>query len=545
MLQGSPIDKEFHGVSTMELINFLDPVVCCVGNHEIDYGLPNLLWLEKLANFPIICANIYIKGTERRLLKPHYIANIYGVEILFVGVVTNELEQTLKLDKDIYERIEIRDAATEVIKVVQSFGRRVPLTIILSHLGLAEDRILASKIPPSLGVNFIIGGHSHTLMRHAEVVNSIPIVQAGTGTGNIGRFDMTLNLQAQTLDFVWKLESISNQCPRDPDLDTLLQGLESTIAAKHGTVLSTLKEELFHMPQEISPTNPLPILETTMGNFFTDTLLNRLGSDMVLLIAGSLRVQKLRTTLTVGSIHEASPFTNAIVEVQASGATLFKMFQHFMSKHSDIRHNTFAVSKGIRAIFDLSTNKLYSLTLNGKPLVPDQLYTIAMTDWVCLNRATLFGLTDEDTFTGTPLAVHAPTADIMIEVLRTKRPFPAPAEGRLTYVAETPAAQPGPDSAAAAATAPADLRASGWQQLQSLRPGGEGVSRGWRVLRTALTAPGAGGLKLRNSSVSMASVVASCITSPSSPTSSTTVVTTTTPTATPTTPTPTPETQGL
>ena len=57
MLQGSLIDTEYKGISTMEIMNYLAPDVVALGNHEFDYGLPHLLFLEKMANFPIVNAN--------------------------------------------------------------------------------------------------------------------------------------------------------------------------------------------------------------------------------------------------------------------------------------------------------------------------------------------------------------------------------------------------------------------------------------------------------------------------------------------------------
>ncbi len=49
MLQGSLIDTEFKGISTIEIMNHLSPDVVSLGNHELDYGLPHLLFLEKMA----------------------------------------------------------------------------------------------------------------------------------------------------------------------------------------------------------------------------------------------------------------------------------------------------------------------------------------------------------------------------------------------------------------------------------------------------------------------------------------------------------------
>ena len=81
MVQGSLIDSEYKGISTMEIMNYLSPDVVALGNHELDYGLPHLLFLEKMANFPIVNANLYIKKYGKRLMNPYVIINKAGFDI--------------------------------------------------------------------------------------------------------------------------------------------------------------------------------------------------------------------------------------------------------------------------------------------------------------------------------------------------------------------------------------------------------------------------------------------------------------------------------
>ncbi|MBP5331161.1 MAG: metallophosphoesterase, partial [Lachnospiraceae bacterium] len=49
MFRGSVIDSEYKGLSTIELMNRLMPDVVTIGNHEVDYGLAHLLFIEKCA----------------------------------------------------------------------------------------------------------------------------------------------------------------------------------------------------------------------------------------------------------------------------------------------------------------------------------------------------------------------------------------------------------------------------------------------------------------------------------------------------------------
>ena len=57
MFRGSVIDSEYLGLSTIDMMNLLAPDVMTIGNHEVDYGIAHLLFLEKCARFPVINAN--------------------------------------------------------------------------------------------------------------------------------------------------------------------------------------------------------------------------------------------------------------------------------------------------------------------------------------------------------------------------------------------------------------------------------------------------------------------------------------------------------
>lgn len=91
MFRGSVIDSEYRGISTIEIMNMISPDVVTIGNHETDYGLAHLLFLEKCAKFPIINANLYIRTNHARLFKPHTIIEVDGMKILFIGILTEEV----------------------------------------------------------------------------------------------------------------------------------------------------------------------------------------------------------------------------------------------------------------------------------------------------------------------------------------------------------------------------------------------------------------------------------------------------------------------
>ena len=137
MFRGSVIDSEYKGVSTIGIMNLLGPDVATIGNHEVDYGLSHLLFLEKCANFPIINANFHIRANRRRLFQPFYIAEMDGMKILFIGIITEDILAQTKADELIGSFVDIGEAALEVGNICNAYkGIDIDFTVLLTHIGL-------------------------------------------------------------------------------------------------------------------------------------------------------------------------------------------------------------------------------------------------------------------------------------------------------------------------------------------------------------------------------------------------------------------------
>jgi 5'-nucleotidase len=136
---------------------------------------------------------------------------------------------------------------------------------LLTHIGFEEDKQLAAKLDPSLGVDIIIGGHSHTFLEKPENVNGILVVQAGTGTDQIGRFDLEIDTDSNSIhSFSWTSIPITAEfCPRDTALEEILDRYKSVAEEKYSRVVTRLKRQLTH---------PSWYEETELGGLLADIL---------------------------------------------------------------------------------------------------------------------------------------------------------------------------------------------------------------------------------------------------------------------------------
>lgn len=178
-------------------------------------GLPTCCFLEKCASFPIVCSNMYIKYIEKRLFSSHWIREIDGMRVLFIGILTGEVLAKTKNEGLIGMLIDLEDAVSEVGKVCDAYRTSdIDLTVLLTHIGFEQDKKIAAALNPAWGVDIIIGGHSHTLLSEPCVVAGIPIVQAAIGTDQIGRFDIMVDLDNNCMDsYTWQCIPITSKLP--------------------------------------------------------------------------------------------------------------------------------------------------------------------------------------------------------------------------------------------------------------------------------------------------------------------------------------------
>ncbi|HEY9297395.1 MAG TPA: bifunctional UDP-sugar hydrolase/5'-nucleotidase, partial [Phormidium sp.] len=374
MLQGSTIDSEHKGLSTIEIMNYLAPDVVTLGNHELDYGLPHLLFMEKMANFPIVNANLYIKKYNKRLMKPYIILNVDGFDIMFIGIVTEEALRTLKRDQTIGTFISLEDAASEVGKICNAYKNEdIDLTVLMTHIGFEEDKKLAALLDPEWGVDMIIGGHSHTFLEQPAEVNNILIAQAGVGTDQIGRFDIVVDDDTNSIvEWKWQLLPVDNNLAGpDPEIEKLIATFKEGVDRKYNRLIGRLARKLTHPKREE---------ETELGNLFADIFAQLDSLDVVFVASGSIRGKELGPLVTLNDLTTVFPYEDTLYKFRITGVHLVKIFTHIMRPANRIAGQSeyLQVNKGIKAVYSDVLHRLESLSINGQSIQDDNQYTICM-----------------------------------------------------------------------------------------------------------------------------------------------------------------------
>lgn len=430
MFRGSIIDSEYKGISTIEIMNALAPDIATVGNHELDYGISHLLFIEKCAQFPIINANLFIKTNHARLFPPCYIMELDGMKILFIGIITDAVLAQAKQDHLIGSFIGIEEAAQEIGRICNTYNRiDIDFTVLLTHIGFEADKELAAMLRPEWGVDLIIGGHSHTLMEQPCVVNDILIAQVGVGTDQIGRFDIVVNTDTNSIEsYKWQCIPINDKyCPVDEQIENLIQKYKSVTDQKYTRVITRFSCPLTH-PQRNT--------ETALGNLFADIFKNSLGIDIMLLGSGSIRGEKLGPIVEYGGLTEIFPYDDGVYMLRADGRTFRQMMRYLLRDDAFLGTTEFyQLSQGLKLSYSRSNREIISLTYLGIEIADDDIFTIGLQNYHYCNLESFFGVSFEHVKTfGTPKTIATSCLDILEEYLSTHKAIRQDVEGRLTIL---------------------------------------------------------------------------------------------------------------
>ena len=177
--------------------------------------------------------------------------------------------------------------------------------MLFRSIGFEEDRRLASQLDPAWGVDLIIGGHSHTFLEQAWEENGIVIAQAGTGTDQIGRFDIVVDTDNNCIDsYTWQAVPITDEnCPRNPVMEQVIAQFTCQVDEKYNHIVAQFRRELTH---------PERNQETELGDLLADIFTQSLGVDIMLLGSGSIRTERLGPVVTYGDLTEAFPPTMTV-----------------------------------------------------------------------------------------------------------------------------------------------------------------------------------------------------------------------------------------
>lgn len=339
--QGTTYVSTSKGFDAITMMNAAGYDVATLGNHEFDYGYAQLKSNLEKAEFQVICADVFDESGNT--IYPAYtiITTGSGMKIAFIGFETPEAQTkanpALIKGLTFLAEDELYAVAQENIDKVKAEG--ADLVIALSHLGVdaeSEPNRSVDLYAHTTGFDFIIDGHSHTVMTEGE--NGEPIQSTGTAFANIGV--IVIDNETKTIEENF-LRSVSHDedgtTVYDITNDIAVSGYAQEIMDRvNGEYNIVFAESLVDLNGERDPGNRTE--ETNLGDLVSDaimwTVLKDEGSLSVdtanavaIVNGGGIRASINSGSITKKDVNTVLPFGNTITVVYVTGAELLEALE--------------------------------------------------------------------------------------------------------------------------------------------------------------------------------------------------------------------------
>lgn len=215
--------SQHNGLANADLLNRLKPDAMVLGNHEIDCGNQPIRAFLDNTDFAVMAGNMdvsreaddradklkqhprfydYDPQTQcaKVLLKP-----LGDTQVAIFGITLDQMKIISRPDPDSDFHHAVETCKQTIAQLHQAGIYHI---IVLSHLGIIQDRELAKALP---AISAIVGGHTHTLqgdfsdlglsnMPYGEMVAGVPILHAGKHAETYGLAELTFDSQGNVIE---------------------------------------------------------------------------------------------------------------------------------------------------------------------------------------------------------------------------------------------------------------------------------------------------------------------------------------------------------
>lgn len=330
--QGTTYVSSTKGADAVTMMNAAGYDVVTLGNHEFDYGYAQLKENMSKAKFKVVCADVFNEDGTPIFDANYTYTTKSGVKVGFFGMETPETQT--KANPALIKGLTFAtgDAFTKAAADQVAALKDADVVICLAHLGVdaesapyrSTDLYAAVK-----GIDFIVDGHSHTVMTKGE--KGEPIQSTGTAFANIGVIvidDASKKIESNSL------YEIKEDTAKDATVATAAKTIVDRVDKEYGVVFAKSEVTL----NGAKAPNGNRDSETNNGDLITDAMLwkvmqNKEGltvdADHVVAVTngGGIRAAIKPGDVTKKDINTVLPFGNTVAVIYVTGAELLEALE--------------------------------------------------------------------------------------------------------------------------------------------------------------------------------------------------------------------------
>ncbi|MGL4340444.1 MAG: ExeM/NucH family extracellular endonuclease [Rhodoglobus sp.] len=428
---------------TIDAFNAMGLQASALGNHEFDAGRADLdQRILPAADWDSLSANIYDRATGKPAYEQYYIQSFGDVSIGFIGATTEDLSSLVSPAG--IKSLEIKPVVEEVNRVADALSDgtaangEADVLVLLVHEGAATPDIASSTDDSPFGqivtgananIDAIISGHTHLGYDHEIPIPGTQTLRPVMSSGQYGeQFSHTaVSLDPETgelLSISAEVLPLAGAYPPDPEVATIVADAVAT-AAEQGAVPVGEITASFTRAQQTDPLSENRGGESTLGNFIADVQLSATrdsGADIALMNPGGLRADLSYEssgsgdpdgTVTFAEAAAVQPFANTLVTLDLTGDQLRQVLeQQWQPEGASRPFLKLGASKGFdysyivnppvaTATATATTGTITAMSLDGKPVLPNDVVTVAANSFLASGGDNFTALTQGTKVTDT------------------------------------------------------------------------------------------------------------------------------------------------
>lgn len=361
------------GAHKIDFMNDMNITAAGVGNHDFDYGVETATERFGASTFPWLNSALFTPDGEP-------LPNTERWRTVEVGDITlglfNVVLRGFHEITDYPDEYEARDPVETSKRMVECLQREGADVIVLaSHVPHETHYEIAEEVD---GLDAIFGSHSHVTFDNAEVHHDTVISEIGYAYAHLGA--MTLDGEGNLVE--WERIDFDESVEPDPDFKARLE-------AQYDELDEEFSVELGETEVELDASGDVNYArESRLGNLVTDAMLDvHPDAEVAFQNAGGLRTNDTYGpgTLTAGDVLQILPFGNSLVVFEATGEAIETALENRVDTLPDA---AFGAQQG-QQVGGLSYEwsgheeaEIGEVYVGGEPLVPEETYTVATTDYI-------------------------------------------------------------------------------------------------------------------------------------------------------------------
>ena len=330
--QGTTYVSSTKGLDAVKMMNVAGYDFATLGNHEFDYGYEQLKSNMSEAHFKVLCANV-LDAEGNSIFDATAIKEVNGVKIGFFGLETPETQT--KANPALIKGLQflggekMYECAQAQVAALKDAG--ADIIVCLAHLGVdgeSEPNRSVDLFAKVEGIDFIIDGHSHSVMEKGP--SDEPIQSTGTQFKNIGV--IVIDNATKTIESN-KLVAVTEESAKDKAVEVAAADIIERITAEYGAVFAKSEVEL---NGDKAPGNRN--METNLGDLITDSMMWQILKDadsltvpaeniVAVTNGGGIRAWIHKGDITKNDVFTVLPFGNTLTVVYVKGADLLEALE--------------------------------------------------------------------------------------------------------------------------------------------------------------------------------------------------------------------------